>query len=463
MDKSTFRDGSVLAALRMVVAVRVNIDDVKSVTFEFKVKSVPWLLVIDPHRREKLGEHVGFADPPAVLRLIESAAARLRPPERPEQEEKTDGIRFLYKRTGFSLESADGTVVVDFWTHQMVEAIESVGTQFDGDTLRVRHSRLGLQATLLRRLTVLTQVDFAQDKPLLDAFAEYQITKPVNVRVGRFKVPMGTAFLPRRDFWDFVEPSCYVCGLIPRRDLGAMVYGGGGLSGIFLKYSFGVFTGVQDGYKDADGSKDLAARFTINPFPSDDFDLNLSFGWTGGDTNEPLDKFSISDDSVTDLVRFPSPVAYDGYRYRFSFEGEVLWRNFALGAEYVVQSARIAGGAVSDRFEMKGASAWFAWIVTGEKKSREEWLVPEGTLGALEIVARLSMFRADSGLAPLASSGKFTDGSVQFLAGVNWYPNRYLRLMVDYQHSRFDDPILASGGDLAMDHDTILSSVEVRF
>ena len=88
----------------------------------------------------------------------------------------------------------------------MVEAVEFAGP-FDGDTIRIRHSFLGAQATLADRVTLNTLLDFALDKPLQDAWAEVQVTRPVNLRAGRFKVPMGSQFLPRRDFWDFVEPG----------------------------------------------------------------------------------------------------------------------------------------------------------------------------------------------------------------------------------------------------------------
>lgn len=52
--------------------------------------------------------------------------------ESPGQDEKTDGFRFLYKRSGFSLESADGNVVADFWAHPVAHdaVLTSVEVRF---------------------------------------------------------------------------------------------------------------------------------------------------------------------------------------------------------------------------------------------------------------------------------------------------------------------------------------------
>jgi hypothetical protein len=243
-----------------------------------------------------------------------------------------------------------------------------------------------------------------------------------------------------------------------------MVYGGGGLYGVNLRYSLGVFNGVQDGYGEVDRAKDAAARFTLNPFPSDTFDLNLTFAWTGGNNDGPLSGFKVTDESVTSILSFVPAARYDGWRWRRSFEAELLWRNVAVGAEHIVQSSEITDGALATRrYEMAGSSAWAAWILTGEKKSREDWLVPASGWGAFELVARYTHFKADRALAGLTTPGRFTREADQITVGVNWYQTRFARVMIDVQRSRYDDPIEARPGVLKDAHTAILLGLDVRF
>ncbi len=459
MEEGSLKDRSVLEALKEVVAVAVNIDDVKSVSTEFAVKSVPWLIVIDPLRREKIAEHVGYASAEQIVKLLAAAKAKRKEP--PGQGDA--GVRILYKRTGLSIESPGQEAVIDLWAYALVQGIESTGEEFDGDTWRLRHARAGVRGVLLNDLTLFLQLDFAADRVLQDVYAEYQVTKPLNLRVGRGKVPMGTAYQPRRDFWDFVEPSGHVTALLPRRDVGALLFGGGGYAGIFGKYWIGYFNGVADGYADADNHGELAARFTLEPWPSEDFDLQMSWAWTGGESREGMGTFRVLEDGVVDLLRFPATVVQDGYRQRISLEAELLWRNLALGAERVTMEMGLASGGLSDRYDLSAFQAWAAWLATGEKKSRDDWVVPARRWGALEVVLRHSRFHADGRLRALATAGRYTEDAAQTTVGVNWYLNRFSRLMLNVSSSSFEDAVTATTGALEDSRRAVLLGAEVRF
>ncbi|MBI4243337.1 MAG: hypothetical protein HY606_04530 [Planctomycetes bacterium] len=463
MEESTLKDSSVLEALKKFIVVRLNIDDAKSITFEFKVKSVPWILAVNPSNRDKISDLVGFADVQTFLAFLDDVSKKYQP-STGSQDKSEKKFNFIYKRTGFSFESSDKDIVIDMWTYHLIESVSFLDKDFDGDATKIKQSRFGLQSTLYNNTTFLTHLDFALDKPLLDLYVEYQVTRPINVRVGRFKVPMGTQFLPRRDYWDFVEPSYYTFSLLPRRDLGGMVYGGGGLYGIYMKYWLGVFNGVQDGYTDTDNSKDFAGRLTLNPFPSPEFDFNFSYSWTAGRSKESLSTFKVTDESITGIMSFLPGSAYDGFRSREGWELELLWRNFAVGAEQITQNSHITGGKIVDEsFQMKGNAVWLAWIITGEKKSRDEWLIPKNKLGAFEIVSRFSSFSADDELSSVTQSGKFTESAKQYLIGLNWYLTRYTRLMLDYLYSKYDDDVEIKTGTREDLNRTILGGFEVHF
>jgi phosphate-selective porin len=463
MEETSMQEASVKDAFKTLVVVRLNIDDAKTAAFEFKVKSVPWLVVVDPFRRDIAAQHVGFATADELLGLVARARAGWKPPQEGAAPQGP-AVTWQYKRTGLSLEAADHDLVVDLWTHHLFQAIEMTDADVELDTHRARHDRVGVQATLLERLTVLAHFDFAQASPLLDAYADCQITRPINVRAGRFKVPMGTQFLPRRDFWDFVEPSGYVLSLLPRRDLGAMLHGGGGTAGVNMRYALGVFNGVPDGTTDDDGDRELAARFSLVPFPSDGFELILTYALTEGDSESSLSGFRVTPDSIVSVLAFGAAARLDGRRSRRSVEAELLWGPFALGAERLVQESDITDGVVgTDAYRMWAFAAWGAWIVTGQRKSREDWPSPIEGWGALEVAARWSRFRADNGLRAFALAGRFTDGAEQATVGVNWYLNRFLRLMIDVERTEFDDRIEPVAGAGTRSNTAVLAGVEVRF
>ena len=450
-------------AFASYVTVSIDIDDAKSFCFEFKVQSVPWMLVIDPERREKLAEWTEFVDAPTLAKALRDLAAARAAAPPPAGGAKTGAVRAFYKRTGLSFETGDGRLVLDFWTHVMAQDIASLGTDFPGDTSRIRHARFGIQGTLDGRFTALAHVDFAFAQPLLDFWGEYQVSKPLNLRVGRFKVPMGTQFLPRRDFWDHVEPPGYLFALLPRRDVGAMVYGGGGYADVYLKYWVGVWNGVPDGYGDVDDSKELAARATLSPFPSPGFNLDLSATWTGGNSDEGMGTFRVTDESITDILRFPAAVVHDGLRRRWSVEGELRWECVAVGAEAIRQQSHLMAGGVTDRYELEAASAWAAWIVTGERKSRDEWFDPTYKVGAFELVARWSAFRADGRLATIATPGRYTRRASQVAGGINWYPSRFARVMVGVQRSLYEDRIQREPGTTSGHRLALLLAAELHF
>lgn len=205
MEQTTFKDGSVQEALKQFVFVSLNIDEAKSLSYEFKIKSVPWIVAIDPARRQKVNELVGFADAQKFLGFLKESSEKLAAAGK--QEENNLTFEFMYKQSGFSIESSDKSIILDFWTYHLIEAFDFEKSGAVSDTFRLRHSLFGIQATLEEKWTLASVFDFAADKPLQDLYAEYQFTRPINLRTGKFKVPMGITFLPRRDFLDFVEPS----------------------------------------------------------------------------------------------------------------------------------------------------------------------------------------------------------------------------------------------------------------
>lgn len=266
-----------------------------------------------------------------------------------------------------------------------------------------------------------------------------------------------------------------------------MVYGGGQMYGIGMKYFLGVFNGIQDSVDslqsgsgmqplvdifngarfrdvDTDTGKDFVGRFTLNPFPSRDFDANFSYSFTSGRTAEGTDKFRVSDESLSTIVRFVPGTFYDGYRRRHSFDFEILWQNLALGGEEVIQNAYYSNSAIDARLgSMKASAIWAAWIITGEKKSRDTVLAPSRKIGAFELVARFSTFEADSALVELGMPGIFTRNARQYAFGLNWYQTSHTRFLLDFLHASYRDEIFLEPNRSTNANSVIMAGFEVRF
>lgn len=463
LEKRILRDEKVVEELRKTVCIRLDVDNAKVIMDEYGVKQVPSLLIINPWTRVVISRHIGTINIPAVQKFIETGISKLG--EKPKREEKPFEFTFRYKkRIGFSLESRNKDLVIDIWTFQLAEGIGFLDSEYTGDQFRLRQSRYGIRIRHKKKLTFLTHLEYMQENPLLDMFIEYQVTRPINIRVGRSKVPMGLEFLPRRDFWDFLEEPSFMAPLLPRRDVGVSMYGGGGIANIFMKYNIGVYNGVQDGYTEDNDSKNLALRLLLNPFPSNDFDLTLAVAWTRGEAQTNMADFKITTESLTSIFEYHNVTSYNGDLNRMSVESELLYKNYSLGAELVTNEVDITRpGFGPAEVEMKGLSIWASCILTGENKVRDERLIPASDSGAFEIAIRYCSLDLDSAIAPYAEPGKFTENSWSFTIAFNWYVNTHTKVLLNYIRAEFEDDIEVSPGNFTDSEKAILAGVQISF
>jgi len=73
--------------------------------------------------------------------------------------------------------------------------------------------------------------------------------------------------------------------------------------------------------------------------------------------------------------------------------------------------------------------------------------------------AKSTKKKLEAALCLGADGGKRADGAKVTTAGINWYLNKYLKLMLDYVHSEFSGPL--SGG--ADSEDGIMRRLQLAF
>jgi phosphate-selective porin OprO and OprP len=129
------------------------------------------------------------------------------------------------------------------------------------------------------------------------------------------------------------------------------------------------------------------------------------------------------------------------------------WRNFLLQGEFYqigVNQSKLPG-VLSPRLDFNGGYVEGGWVITGEPIpydiTRAAWSRPkvdhpfslaDGGIGAWGLAARYSTVSLDSNVVPgvpQSVTGGVYGGQQQILGlALNWYPNDWLRFMLQFQH-----------------------------
>jgi phosphate-selective porin OprO/OprP len=152
--------------------------------------------------------------------------------------------------------------------------------------------------------------------------------------------------------------------------------------------------------------------------------------------------------------------------WMWGLEAGLRYQNFYIASEYFnwgVERDRACQGCnlVAPDPDFSGYYVMASWILTGETKryetqsrsnSRMQFGAPRpnspfstgGTYGAFELAARWSVTDLDfnvgaEGVAPIANNGEIRGGKQQIASvALNWYLNRNMRVMFQYQHVDID-------------------------
>lgn len=260
----------------------------------------------------------------------------------------------------------------------------------------IRRLRLSVGGDIGRRLDYKLQAEYgggnsssAATVKLLDAYLRVKVAKAFNVQVGEFKVAYSQESQDGPASWLTIENPTAVSRLngysdesgqkANSRDVGLRLYGA--LADGIVTYKIGVYNGNGINLKDNDSQKDVAAFVTVNPWRS----LTLSAG------------------------------QYIGH-YTTSAAGTLRRNRTSAGLTY------------------KDHHVTF----------RSEYLY--GTTGPShhQGVYATAAYTLPHGLQPVISYGYYQkdtetarDNQSDYLAGVNWTANKYLRLQLDYTFSHY--------------------------
>lgn len=388
--------------------------------------------------------------------------------------------------SGFSLASADKGYELKLRAVAQADARFYFG---DGgiagnSQFLLRRIRPILQGTLTKNFEFLVVPEYggvdastrASTFSLVDAWIAAKVNPAFNVKFGKFVSPV--ALEPGSDRL-FVESS-FVNTLLPNRDIGLELYGT--LAGGLLEYRAGVYNGVRNNTSsiggDIDDKKTFAGRLAFTPFSKGEGwakGLGLAVGASSGSETGALQ--NIVTNGQQTLVNLGALVgAGDHTRVSpsvFLYSGPI-----SFVAEYARDRQQLGRTAAPlNRFSATN-TAWRVsggYVLTGEDSTargvtpRSVFDPAAGTWGAFELVARASGIELDDRLFAAAASGggglsatTNARGATAYGLGLNWYFNRNLRFLLNYEITGFDGGG-AAGSAVANDEQALFSRLQVSF
>jgi phosphate-selective porin OprO/OprP len=392
---------------------------------------------------------------------------------------------------GFFLRSADGKFSIKLRGYTQFDSRWlTKGEDVGDDTFVFRRVRPFVEGTVFEFIDFRVMPDFANSTAtLFDAYVNFRYLTQLQVEAGKFKPPLGLERLQSATATMFIERG-FPTLLVPSRDLGGMVHGE--LANGFFTYQIGGFNGVRDGGTqdiDTDDGKDVVGRVFVHPFRPlgnqwlDGFGIGAAGSWGRIDEQAPASFRTIAASgnyfayrgADTGAAPVFAAVAGEGERIRWS--PQAYWYAGPIGVlgEYVVSEQDlhrdlIAGGVTAAKDELRH-TAWQAAVsvaLTGENASYKG-LIPaspfdpfKGTWGAFEIAGRYNEIDFDADSFPVFANPATSATRAQgWTVGLNWYLNRYVRVMANFDHTWFNGGA-PNGKDRATE-DTILTRLQLSY
>lgn len=368
-------------------------------------------------------------------------------------------------RDGFSIKSKNNDYQLKLKGYVQVDGrafVENKGT----DTFTPRRVRPILEGTVFKYFDFRIMPDFGDGAVrLVDAYVDAKYWKWASLKVGKYKYPIGLERLQSITNSSFVELALPT-NLVPNRDVGIDLHGD--FFDGALNYDLGVFNNAYDGASvdfDNFDYKDIAGRVFSHPFKNTSYDvLNglgvgvaTSFGKSHGTTASPqLPSYKTSGQQTFFSYRSDGTAAgttiAEGTRFRISPQGYYYYGPLGIMTEYVVSNQGVKRGNSTGNMGNQAMEVTGSYVLTGENASyngvtpRYDFDPRKGKWGAFEFVSRYHWLGIDKGafvtFANPATAAKEAQG---YGVGLNWYLNKNIKFMLDYEQTFFEGGGLNGG------------------
>jgi phosphate-selective porin OprO/OprP len=393
---------------------------------------------------------------------------------------------------GFFLQSPDGNNKLNVGGYVHFDGRYFLNSKDTGvSQFLFRRARLELKGKFLKYYEFKFMPDFAGGQVVIqDAYLNVNYTPVARLQAGKYKAPVGLERLQSANAIMFIERG-QPTNIVPNRDLGFMLWGQP-LYGAF-EYQLGIFDGTVDGgslNNDADfnDNKTFAGRVFVQPFKDTALEFARGFGigvagtygrqnGNPGNTQLPVYKSDGQQNYFTYITNSPATATgtavANGAQSRISPQGYYYWGPAGFLWEWAQSNQAVKLNP--NPSHTITATAWqtaFSFVVTGEKNSYykivparnfDPWTFFDGAWGALELVGRYTELSVDSDVYKLgfADPNKSARRDRAWAIGANWYLNQMVRIMLDFDQSKFTRGA-KNGGDRP-NEDVLMSRVQFVF
>ncbi len=416
----------------------------------------------------------------------------------PEKKDSAPAPTAGWNGEHFFIKSSDGAFQLQPYGYVQTDYRAYHGDGPPPDSFVLRRIRFGFQGNFGTHYSFALLADTAPTSGAVirDIWLNAKVNSGLQFQFGQFKEPFAQEELLSVANLDFVERSLasllYPSASTAYRSPGAMVLGD--LGGGRLQYWVGAFNGKGIATANTTNEPEVLGRLRLYPFKksSSDWLKGLAIGGavghgrTRGLSNEFSFNGTLPDGSFTFFPSFHLNGPVERYN------GEFTWIKgpFALRGEYdqLLQARNNVGSETPDGNDFLSvppvvAKAWYAtatYLLTGENrpengvpKVKHPLFGPEtpggkGTgWGAWEVKFRYEKLQAKEMGANFpnpftpAAVPTFADHTDRFVSGVNWYPNYWIRYMLDFSVDRLKDPSVQ--GILPQNYFVALQRIQFRF
>lgn len=398
----------------------------------------------------------------------------------------------------FFIKSADGQFSISPYGYLDTDYRAFKGDGAPSDTFLIRRARFGFQGNYGSHFdfAILTDANSTTGAIVRDAYLNVRVRPEIQFQAGQFKEPFAQETGIGATNLDFVERGLqsllYPSTNTAFRSPGAVIHGD--INGGVVQYWAGAFNGRGGVTANASNEPDFVGRLRFYLFrkSKNEWLKQLAFGGSidhsraVGINNDTSFNAALPDAAYT----FFPQLRVNGPAERY--EGEFTYLNgpFAMRGEYVqMQQQRYdigsetSGGLGFLNVPGIGAKAWnigATYLVTGEKrpengtpKVRSPFFGPDTPggkgrgYGAWEVALRFTGIQAK---APgEIFSNPFTPGFVptydyhtdEITLGLNWYPNYWVKYMVNVGIDQLKDPSVA--GQEPQNFIVVLQRLQFRF
>ncbi len=301
---------------------------------------------------------------------------------------------------------------------------------------------------------------------VLDASINFNPADEFQLKFGRFIVPYSYDWFDHLEQY-FIAPER---GLYPlnfglSREVGAMVWGDFGEGA--LQYALGTFVGQLSGLADTNTTRDLVAYLNARPFRGVERLRYFNIGLSGAYGDQAFEgealplrtsiQSSENDEAANAassiFLKFEDDVEVIGRRNQGALHAAWYTGGLSLESEVEVGKFGYRNTAGTNDLSVFGYHVTASYFLTGEQVTGRSIVKPcrpysprshlYGT-GAIEPFVRYSYLSLGDEVfnSGLADPNDWTRRASIIDTGLNWYPNRYVKLYLDWQLALFDTPVL---------------------